>query len=96
MRERPVRFVRATRALWRRSGSEVLAVLPGQAEVTRLSGSAASLWVLMDEPRSMPELVSDLADLYRAPPVDIDGPVSGCVDELAWLGLVEEVGDLDG
>jgi hypothetical protein len=82
---------RASRALWRRAGTEVLATLPDEAEVKRLGGSAAAVWVLLDEPRSVADLVRELGDAYDVRPEEILEPVAGCVDELVAVGLVEEV-----
>jgi hypothetical protein len=87
---------RARRVLWRRAGSEILAALPDESEIRRLGGSAAAIWVLLDAPRTVDELVGELGAAYDVPPEDIVNPVAGCVDELASLGLVEEVRQADG
>jgi hypothetical protein len=96
VRDHPVRFERARSALWRRSGTEILAALPEDRDARRLSGSASAVWTLIDAPRSVPELVHELAAAYRIPPEEIEGAIAGCVDELVRLGLAEEVQDFDG
>jgi len=96
VREDAVRVRRAGRVLWRRAGTEVLAALPDGTDVRRLSGSAAAVWALLDDPRSVPEVVRELVAVYEMPAEDVAGPVTGCVDELVHLGLVDELRDPDG
>ena len=96
MTGRVARFGRADAVLWRRAGTEVLAALPEGTDFKRLGGSAAAVWLLLDAPRSVPELVREIGEAYDVPPDDIVEPVAGCVDELVRLGLATERGGADG
>lgn len=91
-----VRFRRSDRALSRRVGAEVLVTTPGDPDVHELSGGAMAVWAVLEIPRTLTELVDDLAGAHGAQPAEIADDVEGCLLTLMACGAVEEVRDVDG
>jgi hypothetical protein len=91
-----VRFRRSDRVLSRRVGADVLVTIPGDEDVHELSGSAIAVWAVLETPRTLTELVGDLADAHAAQPAEIADDVEGCLLTLMAHGVVEEVPDLHG
>ncbi len=91
-----LRFRRSDRALSRRVGADVLVTTPGDEDVHELSGGAMAVWAVLETPRTLSELVGDLADAHAAQPAEIADDVEGCLLTLMAFGVVEEVPDLHG
>jgi hypothetical protein len=77
-------------------GAELLVTTPGDEYVHELSGGARAVWADLEIPRTLAELVHDLAVAHGAQPAEIAGDVEGCLLTLVACGAVEEAGDLDG
>ena len=91
-----VRFRRSDLALSRRVGAEVLVTTPADEELHELSGGAMAVWAVLEIPRTLTELVDDLAGAHGAQPAEIADDVEGCLLTLMACGAVEEVPGLDG
>jgi hypothetical protein len=91
-----VSFQRSPEALTRRVGADVLVTTPGDVDVHELSGGAMAVWAVLETPRTLTELVGDLADAHAAQPAEIADDVEGCLLTLMAFGVVEEVPDLHG
>jgi hypothetical protein len=86
-------FVRASGALWRRVGGEVLLATPGAPEVSSLSVPASAAWLLLDRPRTTAELAEALAGEFSVDTDEIRGRVGDIVDQLEARGWLERVID---
>ena len=74
--------------LWRRSLDAVI-LLPADAEdPVTLPGTGASVWDLLEEPASVAELVTVLAEAYDEDPAVVDHDVRALLAELESLGAV--------
>lgn len=91
-----VSFQRSPEALTRRVGADVLVTTPGDVDVHELSGGAMAVWTVLETPRTLTELVGDLADAHAAEAGEIADDVEGCLLTLMAFGVVEEVADLHG
>jgi hypothetical protein len=83
-----VAVARAPSVLWRRVGAEVLLADPAGRDVERLSIPASASWLLLERPRSVPELTRLLADELSDDAGEIEARVAVLVDELrshGWL-----------
>lgn len=83
-------------ALSRRVGVDVLVALPGGGDVHQLSGGASAVWAGLEAPSTAPELVDRLAAEHGAVGADIGQDVRSCLATLRDLGIVEELGNVDG
>jgi hypothetical protein len=93
-----VRYARDPSALWRDAGACVLTLLPEpQAGVVQLAGGSAVLWRLLDQPRTVAELVAavDTPDgEHPGAPLDREGfaaAVKAAADQLVTHGLVRRM-----
>ena len=76
--------------LWRRSLDAVI-LLPADAEdPVTLPGTGASVWDLLEEPASLAELVTVLAEAYDEDPAVVDHDVRALLAELESLGAVTQ------
>jgi hypothetical protein len=94
-REGTVWFMRSPRSLWRAVGPEVLGATPEGEEIAHFSPTAAAVWGLLEEPRSMADVVSRLAAEYGEDPERIAPQVGRLLRDLVARGLVEAVADAD-
>lgn len=85
-------FRRAPSVLVRVTGPEVLLATPAGNDVLRLSETAAAVWRLLDEPRTLEELVDNLAPRYNTAPSRISDDVAGVVNQLMELGVLRRAG----
>jgi coenzyme PQQ synthesis protein D (PqqD) len=85
------RFRRSPAALFRTAGSEVLLASADRDGVDLLPGTAAAVWLLLEEPASLAHLSEDLAELYAMPVERVVEDVEPLVDELTRRGWVERV-----
>lgn len=85
------RFVRSTSVLFRRTTNEVLLSSSTQAGVDALSGSAAVVWDILEEPRTAAAIVDELAAFFDAPRPEIAPQVEALLGELVDRGWAFEV-----
>jgi Coenzyme PQQ synthesis protein D (PqqD) len=83
-------FRRAPGILSREFLGRALVTTPDQREVYQLDGSAGAVWMLLDEARSVPELVELLSEEYQASPEIILPQVQALLDDLAARRVLEE------
>lgn len=86
-----IRFQRSPSTLWREVGDLILLAPQGRDDFDQLSGPAATAWLLLEEPRSLEELMRLLGDLYGTAPEAIATDVRQLVDGLVGRGSIEEV-----
>jgi coenzyme PQQ synthesis protein D (PqqD) len=91
-----MRFRRSPSVPWRTVGTEVLLASPGREDFDGLSGTSATVWHLLEAPRSLQELVELLADIYATSPEAIAGEVEQLVDELLRRGSIQQEDEVDG
>ena len=84
-------YVRAEAVLVRKVDSDTLLLRPGQEDVVVLGGSGPMIWTLLQRPRTMSDLVAELARRYDVDPSDIRDDVRRTVDQLADVGLVRGI-----
>ena len=60
------------------------------SEPVMLPAPGDAIWELLATPRSMPELVADLAERFDTPPVVIEQDLRPFLAELARHGLLDE------
>lgn len=73
----------------RRFAGEVLLTAQGRDEVDRLDGTAAVVWTLLDEPRSVGELVGELSETYGASRAEVEDGVRALLEDLGARGYAE-------
>lgn len=83
-----VTFRRASYALWRRIGAEVLIADADGTDVSRLSPPASAAWLLLHRPRRHDDLVEELAVRFGDPISEVAGHVERLLDELEQRGWV--------
>jgi Coenzyme PQQ synthesis protein D (PqqD) len=83
------RYARSATTLWRSVGPESLLTAPGREEVDALSETAAAVWDLLTEPRTLDDLVRRLSERYRAPRGMMEPDVRSLLDQLVARGWVE-------
>jgi hypothetical protein len=77
--------------LWRSFGGEALLARAGHDGIDRLSGGAWEVWELLDEPRSLAEVISILSKAHRIS-ADVLGPrLQDVVQDLLRRRWIEEV-----
>jgi hypothetical protein len=89
---RPPAYARATTALWRRVGGEVLVTWPESTGVDRLSEPASAAWLLLERPRTVAELTGALADEFSVGSAEIEARVAELVGELEGRGWLVRMG----
>jgi hypothetical protein len=79
--------------LSRSFADEVLLAAPRRDEVDQLSGPAADVWVILDQPLRVDDIVERLRKLYGAPVERVRDDVQALLNDLVergWLEVVEE------
>jgi hypothetical protein len=84
------RLHRAQEALFRSAGGDVYLAAADREGFDRLSGSAATAWMLLDEAPTFAELVRELAGLHDATAEEIEPEIRSLLDELVRRGWVWE------
>jgi hypothetical protein len=74
---------------------EVLVLNLDCDDVEHLQGTAVHIWKMLEVPRTLPDLVTVLAQRFEAPEADIGGDVEALLDDLIARDLVEEVIEFD-
>ena len=90
-----VRFHRAVGVPSRTVADRVIIARPGRDDYDALTGPAVAIWNLLQEPRSLTELVDTLAWAYQAPPSEIERDIRALLDDLLERGAVEGGRDPD-
>lgn len=80
--------------LTRRVGPEILIAPLDTEGCERLSETAASVWDLLESPRTFSELIATLAHLYSVTPAAIAADVENLIDELLRRGVIERIGQI--
>jgi Coenzyme PQQ synthesis protein D (PqqD) len=89
------RFSQRSGVLQRVVGDEILVTSARAIEISSLSGSAARQWLMLDEPRTLDEIVSGLAGVYGVSSRVIRPDVEALLDELLRRDLAQECADDD-
>ncbi|MGH2703129.1 MAG: PqqD family protein [Actinomycetota bacterium] len=84
------RFSQRPGVLQRVVGEEILVTTARSTEISSLSGSAALQWRMLDEPRTLDEIVSGLAGVYGVASRAIRSDVEALLDELLRRDLAQE------
>lgn len=92
---RAVRYRRSPDALFRRVGEEILLARPDREDFVALSATAAATWSLLEDPRSLSELVQLLATSYAVPAASIASDVEVLLRDLRLRGWIEHVAEHD-
>jgi hypothetical protein len=87
------RYRRSPAALHRTVGHEVLLAEADRDGFDVLPGTAASVWTLLEEPATLPELSHELARTYGTPVERIATDVEPLLDELVRRGWLERIDD---
>jgi hypothetical protein len=82
---------RAPGVLERRFAGEVLLTAHAREEVDRLDGTAAVVWALLDEPRSVEELVDELSEAYSVSRTEVETGLRSLLDDLLARSYAEVV-----
>jgi hypothetical protein len=85
----PLRYRRATAALARDLGEDVLVAV--RDSFYTLAGTASAVWRALEEPRGVDELSRTLAAAYGAVPERVARDVGALLSELSARGVVESV-----
>lgn len=89
------RFRRATGVPFRTVADRVIVARPGRDDFDAFTGPAVAVWNLLQEPRTVPELVEILSWAYDAPSAEVDSDVRALLRDLLDRGAVEGSDDLD-
>lgn len=68
---------------------------PGRKDVALLSTTAGAVWRMLDEPRTLRNIVEGIARAYGRPAPEVAPDVEVLLDGLVQRGLVEVVSDAD-
>ena len=85
-----VRYRRNPAAVWRASHSFLVAAVPPRPPTT-VVGSAAMVWVLLEQPLTLHEIVSRLVEASQADAATVRRDTETLVADLVPTGLVEEM-----
>lgn len=83
------RYRRRDDILWRRSLDRVLALRPGDHEVTVVGGGGVAVWSLLTRATSIAELIATLEGAHDEVPETLGSDVRAMLDDLVERGLVE-------
>jgi hypothetical protein len=88
-------FYQSPSALIRRVDDDVLLASQRHEAIDLLSGTARSVWELLESPRTLESLVDALAGIYAVDRRVISTDVESLLRDLEARGWVERVGDGD-
>lgn len=91
-----IRFQRSPDALYRRVGEEILLAKPELDDFDALSTTAAATWELLQNPRTLSDVVQLLAAAYAVSPQLISSEVEALLRDLLRRGWIEEADGDDG
>ena len=84
-------YVRSSSALSRQVGDETLVTRVDRVSIDVLAGTAGHIWRLLEQPRTLAELVEVLGGDYRADPERIRRDVDRLLEDLVERGWVKPV-----
>ena len=87
-------IARAANHLWCDLGAEIVVLRARDGTYYRLEATGRALWLLLEEPRTLGELVSALATDYDGDPGVVAADTREFVDQCAEIGLLALGGDL--
>jgi Coenzyme PQQ synthesis protein D (PqqD) len=90
-----VLFYQSPRALTRTVEDDVLLASQRHEGVDRLSGTARTVWELLESPRTLESLLDALAGIFAAERGAIAADVESLLRDLEARGMVERVADGD-
>lgn len=82
------RWWRHPEVLWRRNGSRVVVLAPGQDQPSVLEGTAAVVWDLLESPIDESELVRIIAEVFEASTERVTGDLQPFLTSLSDGRLV--------
>jgi Coenzyme PQQ synthesis protein D (PqqD) len=88
---RPTSYRRSRDVSWRRSLDAVVCLPPGSSEPVTLAGTAPEVWDLLERPRSLEELASELAGRHGIDAETVANDVLPVLRRMAELRLVVPV-----
>lgn len=86
---RTERYRRAAGVPSRTVADRVILARPDRDDFDALTGSAVAVWNLLQEPRTVAELVETLAWAYRTPRGQIERDVAALLRDLLERGVIE-------
>lgn len=93
---RATRYRQAVGVPSRTAAERVILARPGREDFDVLTGPAVALWHLLEEPRSMTEVVEILCWAYQAPAEKIRRDVEELIRDLLDRGAIEGANGRDG
>lgn len=88
-------LARSPGVVWRRAGPEVVLAPRDRVDFEVLSPTGAAVWLLLERPQTLADLVGELSRRFGAPEARILPDVSPLLDQLVTQGLVDVVADGD-
>lgn len=85
------RYQRSPHVLSRAFAGQALVALPGEEGFESLTGPGYAIWILLEEPRTPSDLVSELAGLFEEDEDAISADVDGFLRSLQKRRLIEMV-----
>jgi hypothetical protein len=85
------RFVRAAQLMEAELGDELVALDPDGGQCFGFNPVAASIWKLLDEPRSAEDIEAELMELFEVDEAQCRAEVADLLADLKDRGLVREV-----
>ena len=82
---------RSRDVVWRRSLDAVLILPAGAVEPLTLAGSGLQLWELLEEPISIADLTSTLAEIHEVNETVVAHDLDVVLERLVKFGIVEEI-----
>ena len=76
---------------WRESLNGLVLMPPGADEPVTVAGSGSAVWNLLDRPRDLEELVSDLVERFDADPTTVRADLGPLLDHLVTLGALDDL-----
>ncbi|MFW0185194.1 PqqD family protein [Rothia sp. CCM 9418] len=60
------------------------------SEIMILEGSSAAIWILLEEPMTLEELMKDMSEIYQVPVEDIKDEVASFIQSFVSRGYLKE------
>jgi hypothetical protein len=86
-------LIRVSDVLTRSFAGEVLLASSAGGDIDRLEGSAAVVWDLLEDPRTLADLIARLGHVYREPNEEIRSDLEPLLRDLVERGWVYEIQD---
>lgn len=85
------RFRRSAEAMSADVGDDVVALHVPRGFAYGMEGVTAAVWQMLGEPRSEPEIISNLLDNYEVDEAQCRADILELLDEMVAEGLVERI-----